>query len=130
MIKTTNTIDSRTGEPTSLKHSVMKSQPLSGGLYTPTDMPQFSSTELSSMADMSYQELAKMILGRFDWGMSDEKLAAIIDEAYGTQWHNPEITPVQWIGNRIYSLHLGYGPTFAFKNIALEFLPRLLSELT
>lgn len=30
----------------------------------------------------------------------------------------------------LYSLHLWYGPTFAFKNIALEFLPRLLSQLT
>lgn len=63
MDKVTHTIDSRTGESTSLKHSVMKSQPLSGGLYTPTSLPQFSSVELASMANMSYQELAKMILG-------------------------------------------------------------------
>lgn len=130
MIKTTSTIDSRTGESTSLKHAVIKSQPLSGGLYTPTDMPQFSSAELASMANMSYQELAKTILSKFDWGVAPEKLGGIVDEAYGDQWHRPEITPVQWIGNKIYSLHLGYGPTFAFKNIALEFLPRLLSELT
>lgn len=130
MDKVTHTIDSRTGESTSLKHSVMKSQPLSGGLYTPTSLPQFSSVELASMANMSYQELAKMILGWFDWGMPDDKLTAIIDAAYGAQWHSPEITPVKHVGENMHSLHLGYGPTFAFKNIALEFLPRILSELT
>lgn len=62
--------------------------------------------------------------------MPDDKLTAIIDAAYGAQWHSPEITPVKHVGENMHSLHLGYGPTFAFKNIALEFLPRILSELT
>lgn len=127
-----STIDSRTGEAISLRNSVLKSQPLSGGLYTPQTaiFPQFWSSEIQRMSGMSYQELAKTVLSKFDWGISPEKLGGIVDKAYGDQWHRPEITPVQRIDNKMFSLHLGYGPTFAFKNIALEFLPRLLSELT
>ncbi len=49
------------------------------------------------MSGMSYQELAKTILGRFDWGIKQEELETIIDEAYGKQWHNSDITPVQWV---------------------------------
>lgn len=71
-----------------------------------------------------------MILGSWDFSVTRDTLDSIIDEAYGDQWHHMDITPVKHITGNLYSLHLGYGPTFAFKNIALEFLPRLLSVLT
>ena len=32
--------------------------------------------------------------------------------------------------DNLFSLHLGYGPTLAFKNAALEFLPRILQAMT
>jgi threonine synthase len=58
-----------------------------------------------------------------------ERLRAIVDAAYGPQWHHADITPVLPVAPGLHSLHLGHGPTFAFKNVALEFLPRILSEL-
>lgn len=75
----------------------MKSQPLSGGLYTPLTniLPKFSIANIQEMASMSYQDLAERILGQFDWGISPERLRAIIDEAYGSQWHRTEITPLK-----------------------------------
>lgn len=129
----TTLFDSRTGISTSLADAVTTSQPLSGGLFTPiaTQMPHFDARELQVMASMSYSELAFAVLRKFNWGITPDDLQHIIRESYGSQWHRPqEITPVQKIGEKLYSLHLGYGPTFAFKNIALEFLPRLLSRLT
>lgn len=123
-------VDSRTGETTSLSTGIKTSQPLSGGLWSPQELPEISSEEIGFMSNMSYQNLAKTILWRFDFGIWSDELWKVIDEAYGDQWHNSDITPVKQIGNtNLHSLHLGYGPTFAFKNVALEFLPRLLSKL-
>lgn len=122
--------DSRSDEQISLRRGIITSQPLSGGLWCPTSFPQISVETLAGMRTQSYQEIAKVVLGAWSFGISTGELASIIDAAYGSQWHDADITPVRHITEHLYSLHLGYGPTFAFKNIALEFLPRLLSVLT
>ena len=122
--------DSRSGEQISLRQAIITSQPLSGGLWCPTYFPQVSHDELASFSGKRYQDIAKSILGRWNFGVWENELDQIIESAYGKQWHHDDITPVKHISGNLYSLHLGYGPTFAFKNIALEFLPRLLSVLT
>lgn len=122
--------DSRTGETTTLSDAIQTSQPISGGLWSIRDFPQVSSDEIRNLTGKSYQEVAFDSLSRFDFWVTSDVLKKIINEAYWTQWHNSEITPVKHITENLYSLHLGYGPTFAFKNIALEFLPRILSRLT
>ena len=90
------------------------------------------------MQSLDYRALAKKILGKFDWGIPQVKLYRIIDEAYGeqwskqhdaTRWYSTDTTPIRHIAGNLYSLHLGYGPTWAFKNAALEFLPRLLDAI-
>jgi threonine synthase len=122
--------DSRSSEVTSLRQAIITSQPASGGLWCPDVFPHVTLESLDALRDQSYQSLAKEILGKWNLGITRDELSRIIDAAYGSQWHKDEITPVKHITDNLYSLHLGYGPTFAFKNIALEFLPRLLSVLT
>lgn len=123
--------DSRSNEKASLSKAIQTSQPISWGLWSITDFPQIYSRELNDLSWTSYQELAFDILSRFDFWVSRDELKGIIYDAYWEQWHRDEITPVKqmWDTN-LYSLHLWYGPTFAFKNKALEFLPRLLSVLS
>jgi threonine synthase len=121
--------DSRSPETSSLESAVQTSQPISGGLWSLKDFPQISENQISLFTSMTYQQIAEEILWQFDFGITDWELEKIISEAYGEQWHHHHITPVKHITENLYSLHLGYGPTFAFKNIALEFLPRLLSVL-
>ena len=123
--------DTRSKETSTLKNAIITSQPISGWLWAIRDFPQVQADELKNLAWSSYQELALNILWRFDFWISRDELKSVINEAYWNQWHNKDITPVKQMWNLpLYSLHLGYGPTFAFKNVALEFLPRLLSKLT
>jgi threonine synthase len=126
-------LDSRWDNSASLSNAIQTSQPLSGGLWTPQNgslniiTPQY----LNQMSRVTYQQVAFMVLRNFDFWIDSSKLKQIIDEAYGDQWHHSDITPVKQMGNDdIFSLHLWYGPTFAFKNAALEFLPRLLQAIT
>lgn len=123
--------DSRTWQVSTLSDAIITSQPISWWLWSITDFPQVTTDEIQNQVGKSYQELALNILSKFNFWVSHLELKEIIEEAYWTQWHRDEITPVKqmWDTN-LYSLHLGYGPTFAFKNIALEFLARLLARLT
>ena len=123
-------LDSRTDDSINLPGGIQSSQPLSGGLWSPETLPLISLEEINLTADMSYQQVAEVVLGRFDFGIPQNDLYKVIKQAYGDQWYNKDITPVKEIGDtNMYSLHLWYGPTFAFKNVALEFLPRVLSEI-
>lgn len=123
-------IDSRTGDTTSLRDWILTSQPESGGLWSPSDLPNISQSEIESMAGMSYQWVAFRVLSKFDFWIPKEEVLYIIEEAYGDQWHNKDITPVNKIGDtNLYWLDLGQWPSFAFKNAALEFAPRLVSQM-
>ena len=121
--------DSRSSERMSLRNAIITSQPYSWGLWCPKYFPQVSPETLQNLVWGSYQNLAKYILGLWNFWVSRDSLGQVIDSAYGAQWYRKEITPVKHISDNIYSLHLWYGPTFAFKNIALEFLPRILSAM-
>lgn len=122
-----------------LSNAVYYSQPQrGGGLYSPEELPKFGLDDIKDMVDIDYRRLAKNILWKFDWGISSERFEQIVDDAYAKQWSQPwnssewystDITPIKHIGKNLYSLHLGYGPTMAFKNVALEFLPRLLDAI-
>ena len=119
--------DSRSWEKSILSNAIITSQPLSGWLWSIKNFPQVNLDDLALFAWASYQELAFFILKQYDfWLESQDELKQVIDESYADQWYKKEITPVtQILDNDLHSLHLWYWPTFAFKNVALEFLPRL-----
>lgn len=123
--------DSRSDESSSLSGAIVTSQPLSWGLWSIINFPQVWSDEIVSMCKMGYEDVAYSILSKFDFWISGDQLIEIINDAYGKQWYRKEITPFKQIWNmNLYSWHLWYWPTLAFKNIALEFLPRLLAVLS
>ncbi|HOP73460.1 MAG TPA: threonine synthase [Bacillota bacterium] len=106
-----------------------------GGLYTPEQIPRLTETELTAMVDLSYQELAAKILGMYLTDYPAEDLKRMIGAAYAfpEKFGSPEVTPVTTIGDGQYLLELYHGPTCAFKDVALQLLPHLLtkaSELT
>lgn len=56
--------------------------------------------------------------------ISRGQLRALVEKSYSTFRH-PEVTPVKKLGERTYVLELFHGPTFAFKDVALQFLGNL-----
>ena len=56
--------------------------------------------------------------------ISRAQLRALIEKSYST-FRDPEVTPVKKLNDKTYILELFHGPTFAFKDVALQLLGNL-----
>tara|TARA_B100001123_G_scaffold440100_1_gene578329 strand:+ start:160 stop:1533 length:1374 start_codon:yes stop_codon:yes gene_type:complete len=97
-----------------------------GGLFLPIEWPYISVSELKAK---TYQEIAYMVINPYlEDEISGDQLNYIIDKTYKNFNHN-SIAPLVRIEKNKYILELFYGPTFAFKDYALQFLGNLFSHV-
>ncbi|WP_375684885.1 threonine synthase [Bartonella sp. TT110JLCBS] len=100
-----------------------------GGLYLPEKFPQLSPDALRALRGQSYMTIAKTILWPF---MNNEieyvSFENMITESYNTFRH-PATCPLLQIGPDEFILELFYGPTLAFKDVAMQFLSRLMDYI-
>ena len=98
-----------------------------GGLYVPAEYPQFTLEEIAALAPMSYQARAAFVLERFLPDFTREELEKAIAGAYGTGFDCDAVAPMAKVGSWAHALELWHGPTLAFKDMALQLLPYLLT---
>nr|WP_286194185.1 threonine synthase [Agrobacterium sp. Ap1] len=100
-----------------------------GGLYVPRKWPTLSKKQIRALRGKSYQEVAFEILSLFvDGEIADDKLKAMIDEAYATFRH-PAVVPLVQVGPNDFILELFHGTTLAFKDVAMQLLARLMDHV-
>ncbi len=98
-----------------------------GGLFVPETLPHFSAEEIGRMGDMAYPELAAAVLARWLTDYSRDELLGFCREAYAPERFEGEDTaPLHMLPDGTAVLELFHGPTCAFKDFALQMLPRLL----
>jgi threonine synthase len=98
-----------------------------GGLFVPREFPALSREEITALAGEGYNARAMNILRRFLPGFTDTELSECVNAAYNKQTFETEsIAPVYKLNRRVYFLELWHGRTCAFKDVALQILPRLL----
>ena len=98
-----------------------------GGLFVPEEFPRLSAERLRELSSMDYPKRAAAVMGMFLEDFSSYELAAFTERAYGAQFDDPSIAPVRRIDDRTAVLELWHGPTSAFKDMALQMLPLLLT---
>ena len=99
-----------------------------GGLLTPETIPQIDEAFLRSLVDVRYQERAAKVMGLYLTDYSEEELLAFAENAYGPDKFDTEsVAPVRKVNDNTHCLELWHGPTSAFKDMALQMLPQLLS---
>ena len=96
-----------------------------GGLFTVDIWPDFTLEEINGFTDKEYHQVASVVLSKFMEGYTKEELAVFTKEAY-SNFSNSEVAPLVYAGDNTWSLELFHGPTCAFKDFALQMLPRLL----
>ena len=94
-----------------------------GGLFVPVSLPCVDLHFLS--VQRTYMETAAAILGKLLPDYSGEELAQCAAAAYAG-FDNPAVAPLVPVGPR-FVLELWHGPTSAFKDMALQIMPRLLT---
>ena len=99
-----------------------------GGLLTPEAIPQIDEAFLNSLVSARYQERAAKVMGLYLTDYSYEELLAFAENAYGPDKFDTEaVAPVRKVDETTHCLELWHGPTSAFKDMALQMLPQLLS---
>ena len=97
-----------------------------GGLVVPESYPVLTSSEIEALRDLSYQDLAFEIIGRFATDIPSGDLRSIINATYTADaFGNKDITPVEPLYENLSLLRLSNGPSLAFKDVAMQLLGNL-----
>lgn len=99
-----------------------------GGLYIPEEIPALSLAELKALCSVDYKERAKRVLSLYLSDFTKEELDNCVEGAYADgKFASEFVAPVVKLHDNISILELFKGPTCAFKDMALQILPHLLT---
>ena len=99
-----------------------------GGLYIPEVLPKYDASFRSSMVEMSYEEVAFAVLKPFVGScFSDQELNTIINEAY-SEFRKSDKCDMVNLSENHKILELFHGPTFAFKDFAMQMIARMFHQ--
>lgn len=98
-----------------------------GGLFVPEVIPAVSGEMLKELCAMDYRSRAVAIMELYLDDFSREELITYVTAAYGENFDDQKIAPVHFLSENTGILELYHGPTCAFKDMALQILPHLLT---
>ncbi|WP_319370931.1 threonine synthase [uncultured Ilyobacter sp.] len=97
-----------------------------GGLFVPEKFPKFTLDEINSLKELNYQEVSMEVLKKYLSDYTEEEIRECVEGAYSdANFSHKERTPVVKVEDGIYIMELWHGPTAAFKDMALQLMPRL-----
>ena len=103
-----------------------------GGLFVPQSLPKYSLDDIKALSETDYRGRAKKILGDFLSDFTEDEINESVDSAYTSEkFGSDNPAPISYIENgdtKMSVLELWHGPTCAFKDMALQILPHLLTK--
>lgn len=99
-----------------------------GGLFVPEELPSITKDEILDLCEKTYPQRAAYVLSKFLTDYTWEELIHDCEAAYSDASFPGGAAPLQKVTDQIFSLELWHGPTAAFKDMALQIMPRLLSR--
>lgn len=98
-----------------------------GGLYVPETLPGVDEAWLADLLEKEYPDRAEQVLKLFLTDFSAEELRVAVDGAYTNGVYEEDwAAPLADLSDGRFVLELWHGPTCAFKDMALQLLPRLM----
>lgn len=96
-----------------------------GGLIVPETIPSISRQQLEKWAGLSYEDLMFEIFSLFtNEEIPEQELKTLIKDSYAG-FTSPDVLPLTTLNDSLHVLELFHGPTFAFKDVALQFMGNL-----
>ena len=110
----------------SAAEAIMQGLSRDGGLFVPESIPQLTEGFICSLTDMPYAERSAAVMKLFLSDFTDEELRTYTQAAYGN-FDTENAAPLHRLDGKTSFMELWHGPTCAFKDIALQILPYLLT---
>lgn len=99
-----------------------------GGLFVPSEIPAISMDDIKALGEKSYAERALFVFSKFLTDYTEAEIRYCVDGAYNTKnFDSDNIAEIAHLFDGTYMLELWHGPTCAFKDMALQILPYLLT---
>lgn len=113
-------------ERLSFEDTVLAGLAPNGGLYIPECIPSLPPDWEKKWKSLRFVDLSVEVLSLYisEDEISRDDLRKLVEKSYSTFRH-PDITPLQKINEKLFVLELFHGPTFAFKDVALQLLGNL-----
>ena len=103
-----------------------------GGLFVPETLPAYSLADLTGMEQQSYFDRAAKVVADFLPEFTPAEVRECVEGAYGhgkfSGGHPAPVVAVKDGDCAMHILELWHGPTCAFKDMALQLLPHLLTH--
>lgn len=110
-------------------HAITRGLAADGGLFVPQHIPQVRLSDIGAMVSKPYTERAVDILLQYLTDYSEEELRQCVQAAYTAEkFGGEEPAPLVQVNGNTGVLELWHGPTSAFKDMALQLLPQLLTR--
>lgn len=101
-----------------------------GGLYVPESIPKLSGKDFFTLSELDYKGKAEFILKKYLTDFTEEEIKYCVNGAYTGSFDDEKPAAIAQLGDKINILELWHGPTCAFKDLALQLLPYLLTTST
>ncbi len=98
-----------------------------GGLFVPDTFPLLTNEDFEALKNLDYKGRAKYVLKFFLNDFTEEEVEYCVNGAYTGSFDNEQPAPISLVGKNANILELWHGPTCAFKDLALQLLPYLLT---
>ena len=105
--------------------AILDGQAPDGGLYIPDDLNSIK-LDYHDVIKYDFSGMAKVIWNIFFPDYGEDLINDLVERSYKNKFSNEQTTPLEKVG-KDYVLELYYGPTAAFKDVALSALPNLLT---
>lgn len=115
----------RGGDAVTASEAIVNGISPTGGLYVPESFPAMCLETLAKLN--SYQDVAATVMHPFLPDTDEADLFAMISDAYAS-FDAAEVVPVHVLTDAESVAELWHGPTMAFKDVALQMLPHLLTN--
>lgn len=108
-------------------HAIVHGLAPDGGLFVPEELPRLSLAQIETLSKTDYRGRAEEILSLFLDEFDKAEINRIVSAAYGDNFDDAAVAPLHLIDGKTAVLELWHGPTCAFKDMALQILPHLLT---
>lgn len=108
-------------------HAIVHGLAPDGGLFVPEELPKLSLAQIEAFSKTDYRGRAEELLSLFLDEFDRAEIKRIVSAAYGDNFDDAAVAPLHIIDGKTAVLELWHGPTCAFKDMALQILPHLLT---